>query len=153
MIDKLKPYSATLLAIGGFTLMTMGSYFIFFRPPLLPEDYKYIEANSLVLQKNIPLLSNWLQKVFWVMGCYIFTTGLLTIFISQTSFRKRIKGVVYIVAITGISSIASMTIINFMLASDFRWILLVLNLPWLGAVISYSFEKDNIPNSKKTSVL
>ena len=153
MIDKLKPYSATLLAIGGFTLMTMGSYFIFFRPPLLPEDYKYIEANSLVLQKNIPLLSNWLQKVFWVMGCYIFSTGLLTIFISQTSFRKRIKGVVYIVAITGISSIASMTIINFMLASDFRWILLVLNLPWLGAVILYSFEKDNIPNSKKTSFL
>lgn len=153
MIDKLKPYSATLLAIGGFTLMTMGSYFIFYRPPLLPEDYKYIEANSLVLQKNISLLSNWLQKVFWVMGCYIFSTGLLTIFISQTSFRKRIKGVVYIVAITGISSIASMTIINFMLVSDFRWILLVLNLPWLGAVISYSFEKDNIPNSKKKSIL
>ena len=133
--------------------MAIGSYFIFFRPPLLPEDYKYIEANSLVLQKNIPLLSNWLQKVFWVMGCYIFSTGLLTIFISRTSFRKRIKGVVYIVAITGISSIASMTVINFMLASDFRWILLVLNLPWLGAVISYSFEKDKIPNSKKTSLL
>ncbi len=153
MIDKLKPYSATLLAIGGFTLMAIGSYFIFFRPALLPEDYKYIEATSLVLQKNIPLLSNWLQKVFWVMGCYIFSTGLLTIFISRTSFRKRIKGVVYIVAITGISSIASMTVINFMLASDFRWILLVLNLPWLGAVILYSFEKDKIPNSKKTSIL
>ena len=88
MIDKLKPYSATLLAIGGFTLMVMGSYFIFFRPTLLPEDYKYIEANSSVLQKNIPLLSTWLQKVFWVMGCYVFSTGLLTLFISQTSFRK-----------------------------------------------------------------
>ena len=86
-------------------------------------------------------LSAWLQKVFWVMGSYIFTTGLLTIYISLTSFRKRINGSFGIVAISGISSIGSMTIVNFVIGSDFRWLLLIFTVPWVIALILYRFHK------------
>ena len=37
-VMRLRPYSATILALGGAVLMLLGLYFIFVRPPLLPED-------------------------------------------------------------------------------------------------------------------
>ena len=75
------------------------------------------------------------------MGSYIFTNGLLTVFISLTSFRNRLRGAFGIVAITGISSIGSMTIVNFMIGSDFKWILLTFTLPWIVALILYRVHK------------
>ena len=134
---KLKPYSASMLAFGGLLLVATGIYFVFLRPTLLPEDYKYIGTTSSAIQENVPTLSIWLQKVFWVMGGYIFTTGLLTVFISLTSFRKRTSGAFNIVAVAGISSIGSMTVVNFIIGSDFKWLLLTFILPWIIALILY----------------
>ncbi len=89
---NLKPYSAIALATGGVILAGMGLYFIFIRPSLLPEDLSYMGTTLQNIKDNIPGLTNWLQKVFWVLGAYIFTTGLLIIFISLKSFRKRVSG-------------------------------------------------------------
>ena len=100
---KLKPYSASILAFGGFLLLAMGVYFIFIRPPLLPEDLRYMKITLPMEQDKMEGLQMWLGKVFWVMGCYIFTTGLLTIFIAFTSFRTRISGTYGIVLISGFS--------------------------------------------------
>ena len=138
---NLKPYSAIALATGGVILAGMGLYFIFIRPSLLPEDLSYMGTTLQNIKDNIPGLLNWLQKVFWVMGGYIFTTGLLIIFIASTSFRKRLNGAFSIVAITGISSIGSMTVINFMIGSDFKWVLLTFTLPWIIALILYRLHK------------
>ncbi|WP_214291544.1 hypothetical protein, partial [Escherichia coli] len=74
-MEKLKPYSALLLAFAGFLLLGMGIYFLFLRPSLLPEDYRYIKSSAQAVHENIPLLATWLEKVFWVMGGYIFATG------------------------------------------------------------------------------
>ena len=134
-----KPYSASILAFGGFLLAAMGIYFVLLRPALLPEDLRYMKTTLPVIHYSAPGLSDWLQKVFWVMGCYMFTTGLLTIFISLTSFRNRVCGAFAIVAITGISSIGSMTVVNFMIGSDFKWLLLTFTLPWAIALILYKF--------------
>ena len=122
---KLKPYSASILAFGGFLLLAMGVYSIFIRPPLLPEDLRYMKITLPVEQDKMQGLQLWLRKVFWVMGCYIFTTGLLTIFIAFTSFRTRTSGAYGIVALSGISSIGAMTVVNFMIGSDFKWVLLI----------------------------
>ena len=138
---KLKPYSASFLTLGGFLLAGMGIYFVFLRPPLLPEDSKYIGLSLSAIQNNIPGLSVWLQKVFWVMGCYIFTTGLLTIYVAQTSFITRTRGVFIIVSIAGITSIASMTLVNFILQSDFRWVLMAFTIPWIVSLILYQLHK------------
>lgn len=138
---KLKPYSSTILAFGGFSLVAIGVYFVFLRPPLLPEDFRYIQVAVSGITNNIPGLSAWLQKVFWVMGSFIFTSGLLTIFIALTSFRKRTYGAFIIVAISGASSIGLMTVVNFIIESDFKIILLVFTLPWIIALILYRFHK------------
>ena len=138
---KLKPYSASVLAFAGLLLIVMGIYFVLLRPALLPEDLRYMKTTLSVIHDSAQGLSAWLQKVFWVMGSYIFTTGLLTIFISLTSFRKRVSGAFGIVAITGISSIGSMTMVNFMISSDFKWLLLIFTLPWAIALILYRLHK------------
>lgn len=139
-MKKLKPYSASFLTLGGFILAVMGIYLIFLRPSLLPEDLKYIGLSLSAIENNIPGLSAWLQKVFWVMGTYIFTTGLLTIYMAQTTFRTRTKGVFIIVLIAGITSIGSMTMVNFILHSDFKWVLLAFTIPWFIALVLYLFH-------------
>ena len=138
---KIKPYASIVLSLAGIILAGMGLYFIFIRPPLLPEDLRYMGSALQNVDDNIPGLTNWLQKVFWVMGGYIFTTGLLTVFISFTSFRTRTRGAFSIVAISGISSIGSMTVVNFIIGSDFKWLLLTFTLPWTVALILYRLHK------------
>ena len=138
---KLKPYSSLFLTLGGVLLAGMGMYFIFLRPPLLPEDSRYIGSSLSAIQNSIPGLSGWLQKVFWVMGGYIFTTGLLTMYMAQTTFGTRTKGAFIIVLIAGITSIGAMTTVNFILQSDFKWVLLAFTLPWFLALILYTFKK------------
>lgn len=138
---KLKPYSANALALAGLILAGMGLYFIFLRPSLLPEDLRYIGSTLQNVKENIPALLNWLQKVFWVMGGYIFTTGLLVIFIAMTSFRTRMNGAFIIITIVGLTSIGFMTIVNFIINSDFKWMLFAFTLPWAIALILYRIHK------------
>ena len=138
---KLKPYSASILAFGGLLLVAMGIYFVLLRPLYCRKISATLAQHYQHAKENIPGLLNWLQKVFWVMGSYIFTTGLLIIFIAFTSFRKRLRGAFSIVAIAGISSIGSMTVVNFMIGSDFKWVLLIFTLPWVIALILYRLHK------------
>ena len=138
---KLKPYSVSMLVLGGLLLVAMGIYFVVLRPAFLPEDLGYMGSTLQNAKKNIPGLLSWLQKVFWVMGGYIFTTGLLIIFIALTSFRKRLRGAFSIVALAGISSIGSMTAVNFIIGSDFKWILLTFILTWIISLTLYRLHK------------
>ena len=138
---KLKQYSASMLALGGLLLVAMGIYFVLLRPSLLPEDLRYMGSTLQNAKENIPGLLNWLQKVFWVMGGYIFTTGLLIIFIAITSFRTRMKSAFIIVTMAGLTSIGFMTIVNFIINSDFKWMLFAFTLLWLIALILYRIHK------------
>ena len=140
-MNKLKPYSASLLALSGVLITGMGLYFIFIRPPLLPEDLHYMKTTSSIVQDSIPGLSIWLQKVFLVMGGYIFTSGLVILFIARTSFRKREGGSFSIATISGISSIGLMTVVNFIIESDFKITLLVFALVWVASIVLYLFHK------------
>lgn len=140
-MTNLKPYSSIVLSLAGIILAGIGLYFIFIRPPLLPEDLRYMDSSLQNVNDNTPGLANWLQKVFWVMGGCIFTTGLLTVFIALTSFRKRMPVACSIVTLAGISSIGLMTVVNFIIGSDFRWLLLSFTLPWAIALILYRLHK------------
>lgn len=138
---KLYPYYPKVLALGGVILMGIGFYFIFLRPPLLPEDARYMDTTVAEIQTAAPGLFRWLQKVFWVMGGYVFTTGLLTLYISFSSFGARSRGVFPAVAFAGLSSIGWMTVVNFVINSDFKWLLLAFVLVWATALILYRIEK------------
>lgn len=133
---KFKP-SVVALTLAGIIMMMMGIYFIFLRPPLLPEDSTFIGSTIPTVTDKIPGLSLWLKKVFWVLGGYIFSSGLLIAFVANTSFKNRLKGAFNIVTITGFTSIGFMTYVNFIINSNFKWMLLAFTLPWLIALILY----------------
>jgi hypothetical protein len=136
-----RPYSSYILALGGVILMGLGLYFVFFRPPLLPEDPRYMGTSLAAIQSTIPGLLVWLQHVFWVMGGFMFTSGLLISYVALTTFRARTPGAASVVAIAGLTSIAWMAVVNFIIASDFRWLLLSFVLPWIAALALYRIEK------------
>jgi hypothetical protein len=138
-----KPYSSTILVLCGIILMGLGFYFVFLRPPLLPEDPRYIGAPLAEIQATAPGLFNWLQKVFWVMGGYIFTTGLLTLYVAITAFRMRASGAVWIVAVAGLTSIGWMAVVNFIIGSDFKWLLFGFAMLWGIALLLFGIERRN----------
>lgn len=138
---NINPYSASLLRLGGFLHLGMGGYFIFLRPSLLPEDNKYIGSPLPTVQNNIPGLAHWLQKVFWVLGGFAFTTGLFKIYIAQTSFRERTNRASLMIKIAGIPSIGFMTVVNVIIHSYFRWVFLAFALTWIVSLILFKIHK------------
>ena len=139
---RLVPYYPKVLALGGIILVGIGLYFIFLRPPLLPEDARYMNTTLAEIQAAVPGLAGWLQKVFWVMGGYIFTVGLLTVYFAFSSFQARTRAAFPVIAFAGLSSIGWMTIVNFIINSDFKWLLLVSAIPWAAALILYRIEGE-----------
>ena len=65
-----------MLALGGAILMLLGLYFVFVRPPLLPEDPRAMGTTLAQVEAAGPSLAGWLRRVFWVMGGWLFTTSL-----------------------------------------------------------------------------
>lgn len=132
---KPRNLSSSVLALGGISLMGLGLYFIFIRPPLLPEDPRYISTTLAEIQATMPGLLIWLRRVFWVMGGFMFTTGLLTVYIAVTAFQQPARGARSVVALASLTSIGWMAVVNLMINSDFKWLLLAFNLPWIVALV------------------
>lgn len=120
--------------------MGMGMYFVFLRPPLLPEDARFMGTSLSQIQATLPGLPGWLRHVFRVMGGFIFASGLLSVFLAVTAFRARIRGIAAVVGLTGMTSIGLMAVVNFSIASDFKWLILSFCLPWLLALALYWAE-------------
>ena len=133
---KTRLFASASLAFGGFILIGLGLYFIFLRPPLLPEDLRYVGASLGQIQNTLPGLQVWLSRVFGVLGGYMIATGLLTFYISATSFRVGTPAAIVIVCVSGLASIGWMVITNFMIDSDFKWLLMVFSLPWIVALLA-----------------
>ena len=140
---KLRSYSSSVLSLSGIILIGLGLYFIFIRPPVLPEDSRYMGATRAEIQATIPGLLMLLRRVFWVtlapgasagVGGFMFTAGLLTIYLAFTVFQQLARNVRSVIALTGLTSIGWMAIVKFMINSDFKWMLLAFNLPWIASV-------------------
>lgn len=134
-------YAWKTLALFGVVLVGIGLYFIVLRPPLLPEDPRYVGMTLAQIRAAVPGLENWLQKVFWVMGGYIMATGVLLIHLAATAFRRRDRGAFAIALIAGGTSIGLMTVVNFIIASDFRWLLLTFAVLWLLSLVLYGAKR------------
>src|SRR5512144_2060278 len=83
------PPSSIVLVLAGILLVGTGSYFIILRPPLLPEDTRFMGVAAAQLDPIRPQLEAWLTNVFWVLGGYILATGVLTITLAATSIRQH----------------------------------------------------------------
>jgi hypothetical protein len=134
------PPSSIVLIFAGILLVGTGSYFIILRPPLLPEDTRFMGAAAAQLDPIRPQLEAWLTNVFWVLGGYILATGVLTVALAATSFRQHspIAGVGALLG--GAASIGWMAAVNFMIGSDFKWVLLAMALVWACGLALFAWE-------------
>ncbi len=131
------PVSTWMLIACGVWLVGLGFYFIFLRPPLLPEDPRFMGATLAQIQVAVPGLESWLKKVFTVMGGFIAGAGVLTVFVASVAMPARLKGTSWAIAISGALTVALMSATNFALNSDFRWLLLIPALTWLAGLVFY----------------
>lgn len=131
---RMQVFAAGILAMGGLVLIGMGLYFGFLRPPLLPEDLRYMHASAVQLRDTAPGLGSWLSRVFGVFGGFMAASGLLTVYVAATSFRTGERGAMSVVAISGLASIGLMVVINFLIDSDFKFGLLAVSLLWCVAL-------------------
>lgn len=132
-----RPLSATLLAVCGVILVGIGLYFIFVRPAFLPEDARYTGASIAEIQAVAPNMAQWLGRVFWVLGGYIVATGILTVYLAMSPFRKRMRGAGLAAALAGIASIGLMATVNVVIDSDFKWPLIGVAALWAAALVLF----------------
>lgn len=126
-----------MLIACGVWLVGLGLYFIVLRPPLLPEDPRFMGTTLVQIRAAVPGLEGWLKKVFTVMGGSIAGAGVLTVFVANVAMPARLKGTAWAIALSGALTVALMSATNFALHSDFRWLLLVPALVWLAALVLY----------------
>ena len=149
-------------------LVGLGLYFIAVRPPLLPEDARFMEATATQIQVAVPGLEAWLKQVFTVMGGFMAGTGVLTVFVAIVAMPCRLKGTSWAIALAGALTVALsskcgfatfldprggrpasaglgalMSATNFALHSDFRWLLLVPALVWLAGLVLHVISGRN----------
>jgi hypothetical protein len=132
--------SSILLLLFGTYLLFMGVYFVLLRPPLLPEDLRYMGASQAQLETAAPRLAAWLTHVFRVMGGFVSATGILTIVLAATLFRSHHRGTGVAAALAGFASIGLMTMVNFTIGSDFKWVLLGAALLWACSMALFWIE-------------
>ncbi len=121
----------------GVWLAGLGLYFILLRPPLLPEDLRFLGATLAQIQTDVPGLEGWLNRVFTVMGGFMAGAGVLTAFVANIAMPARSKGTGWVIALSGGLTVVLMSATNFALGSDFRWSLLVPASVWLAGVVLY----------------
>jgi hypothetical protein len=134
--------SSIALTMAGVTLIGVGLYFILLRPPLLPEDVRYMALPAAQFDIVKPRLEAWLTHVFRVMGGYVLATGVLTITLASTSFRAHQQGAAIGALIGGAASIGWMAVVNFMIDSDFKWVLLGMALLWACSLGLFWIEME-----------
>ena len=131
-----------LLTACGAWLIALGAYFILVRPALLPEDPRFIGTALERLREAAPGLEAWLRIVFTVMGGFMVGAGVLTVFLARTAVPARLKGTGWAIALAGLPTVVLMSAMNFVLHSDFRWVLLLPALIWVVAVALYARGPD-----------
>ena len=139
--------SSILLAGSGILLIGVGIYFLVLRPPLLPEDIRYMGLTPAELQSIGPRLASWLTQVFRVMGGCVTATGVLALTLALTSFRNHRAVAAAGAGLAGGLSIGLMAVVNFMIHSDFKWVLLGMALVWAASIAMFIRESAVVPKA------
>lgn len=135
------PLSGKVFLVCGLWLIALGLYFALLRPALLPEDPRYIGSSLEAIRAAVPGLERWLEHVFKVIGGFMVATGVLTVLAACRFLAKRERGTFAALAVAGAASVGLMSATNFLLHSDFRWLLLLPALLWLFGLACYLRER------------
>lgn len=132
------PVSSWLFLACGVWLLGLGAYFMVLRPQLLPEDIRYLGASLPDIQSAVPGLQRWLRRVFAVMGGFMAGAGVLTAFVAARAVPMRAQGTGWALAAAGLFTVVLMSAVNFLIDSDFKWLLLGPSLLWVSGIAAYS---------------
>lgn len=132
--------SGKVFAACGVWMALLGAYFICLRPALLPEDPRFMGTSIEALHMAAPGLARWLGHVFDVMGGFMIAAGVLTALVAWRTLPARAPGSLPALIVAGGFSVILMSATNFMLGSDFRWVLLAPALLWLAGLALYVRE-------------
>lgn len=94
-----------------------------------------MNTTSQALLESTPGLSRWLQRVFWVMGGYIASTGVLVTYVANTALRSSGWGALIVLTVVWVTSIGWMALVNVLIRSAFKRPLLVLAALWGMALV------------------
>ncbi|WP_199421620.1 hypothetical protein [Actinotalea solisilvae] len=125
--------AAWLFAGAGVVLVGIGIFFVVARPPLLPEDLRYLDREQREIDALLPRLQTWLRRVFVVLGGHALASGVLTVFTAVTAVRQGNLAAVIALLASGAVGMGLMVVVNFLIHSAFRWILLAGACLWLAA--------------------
>lgn len=132
--------SGKVFAACGLWMILLGIYFVLLRPALLPEDPRFMGTSLEALRAAAPGLEGWLDHVFNVMGGFMIAAGTMTSLVAWQFLARRAPGTLLALGVAGASSVALMSATNFLLHSDFRWLLLVPVLLWFAGLACYLRE-------------
>lgn len=132
--------SGKVFVACGLWMVLLGVYFILLRPALLPEDPRFMGTSLEALRAAAPGLEGWLGHVFNVMGGFMVTAGTMTILVAWRFLARRTTGTLLALVFGGASGVALMSGTNFLLHSDFRWLLTAPVLLWLVGLACYVRE-------------
>jgi hypothetical protein len=126
--------AAWMMGTCGVWLIGLGLYFAFWRPALLPEDTRYMGTTLGVIKATVPGLEGWLRNVFVVMGGFMAASGALVLYLARTVLTVRLQNAIGIFVVSGLLTVVLMSAVNFVLHSDFRWILPVPVVIWFAGI-------------------
>jgi hypothetical protein len=139
-IRKPRPSISMFIFIAcGIWLIGLGLYFMFLRPALLPEDLRYMGSSQGEIHSAIPGLEPWAHRVFTVMGGFMTGAGVLTIWVALKASAERGKWTWIVLALAGLFTVGMMSLTNFQLNSDFKWVLLIPSLLWVIGLVFPAF--------------
>ena len=84
--------SVVIFVTCDLWLIALKLYFAVLRPPLLPEDLRYIGGSVGLGLVPLAGLERWLNHVFIVMGGFITASGILTTFLAVSAVPTRAGG-------------------------------------------------------------
>lgn len=135
-IQKPRPSISMFIFVAcGIWLIGLGLYFMFLRPPLLPEDLRYMGTSPGEIQSAMPGLEPWLHRVFTVMGGFMTGAGVLTILAVLKASAMRERWTWIFLGLAGLFTVGTMSLANFQLNSDFKWLLLIPSLLWIVGLV------------------
>lgn len=131
------PPFKVIFIVCGIWLIGLGSYFVFLRPALLPEDLRYVGVTVREIQSAAPRIADWLHRVFTVMGGFMMGAGALLIAVMTNGSQMRKRLTLIILTLAGVFTVGTMSLTNFQLDSDFRWPLVIPCLLWVVGLVLY----------------
>ena len=133
--------AAKIFVLCGIWLVALGAYFVVLRPALLPEDPQYIGVSLEAIRLAVPGLERWLRHVFNVMGGFMIAAGVMTTLAACHLPARRDLTTFFALAVAGAVSVALMSVTNFLLNSNFRWLLMLPVLLWLAGLLCFWRER------------